>query len=240
MDLEILQKLFSIIVVDLVLSGDNAVVIGMAARRLSAANRKKAIIWGGAGAIVLRVIFTAAAALLLDVPLLQAIGGILLIFIAFRLVSPEGDGESAHVREADSLGQAIQTIILADVVMSLDNIIAVGGTAEGHLGLLLFGLIVSISLILFGSNLVAMLLQRYPWLLLIGVLVLVHAAVKMFLHDGFVADALSYEAPEWLVIVVAVMATALVLGAVRMIKGGIAGFGETAESDPHMHEITHA
>lgn len=238
MDLDILQKLLSIIVVDLVLSGDNAVVIGMAARRLSTANRKKAIIWGGAGAIVLRVIFTAAAALLLDIPLLQAIGGILLIFIAFRLVSPEGEGESAHVREADSLGQAIQTIILADVVMSLDNIIAVGGTAEGHLGLLLFGLIVSISLILFGSNLVAMLLQRYPWLLLIGVLVLVHAAVKMFLHDGFVTDGLNYEAPEWLVIVVAVMATVLVLGAVRMIKGGIAGFGDTAT--PNVNEVTHA
>lgn len=238
MDFDVIQKLISIIIVDLVLSGDNAVVIGMAARRLSPENRKRAILWGGAGAIVLRVIFTAAAALLLDVPLLQALGGILLVFIAFRLVTPEHEGEGAHVKEAGSLGQAIQTIILADVVMSLDNIIAVGGTAEGHLGLLLFGLIASITLILFGSNVVANMLQKYPWLLLIGVLVLVHAAVKMFLHDDFVEDLLDYTAPEWLVIVIAVVLTGIVLAAVRLLRGGIAGLNEPTVT--HIEDITHA
>lgn len=236
MDLNVIQKLFSIIVVDLVLSADNAVVIGMAAGRLSSENRRRAIIWGGAGAIILRVIFTAAAALLLGVPLLQAIGGILLIFIAFRLISPEPEGAESHVREADSLRQAIQTIILADVVMSLDNIIAVGGTAEGHLGLLMFGLIVSISLILFGSNLIANLLQRYPWMLLIGVVVLVHAAVKMFLHDDFVKDVLHYAAPEWLLLAVAVGTSVAMIGLVRALKGGIAGFEEHAA--PHAHDAT--
>jgi len=230
LDLAVLQKLFSIIVVDLVLSADNAVVIGMAARRLSNENRRRAIVWGGAGAIILRVIFTAAAALLLDVPLLQAIGGVLLIIIAFRLISPEPEGAGAHIREAGSLRQAVQTIILADVVMSLDNIIAVGGTAEGHLGLLLFGLIVSISLILFGSNLVASLLQRYPWMLLIGVLVLVHAAVKMFLHDDFVEKALNYRASEWALIAIAVVVAGVLIGAVRIVKGGLAGFEDKADS----------
>lgn len=240
MDLAVLQKLFSIIVVDLVLSADNAVVIGMAARRLSNENRRRAIVWGGAGAIILRVIFTAAAALLLDVPLLQAIGGVLLIIIAFRLISPEPDGAGANIREAGSLRQAVQTIILADVVMSLDNIIAVGGTAEGHLGLLLFGLIVSISLILFGSNLVASLLQRYPWVLLIGVLVLVHAAVKMFLHDDFVVRALDYRAPEWALIAIAVIVAGLLIGTVRMVKGGLAGFEAKAETGSHGADVTRA
>ncbi len=232
------QKLFSIIVVDLVLSADNAVVIGMAARRLSSKNRRQAIIWGGAGAIILRVIFTAAAALLLNVPLLQAIGGVLLIIIAFRLISPEPADAGAQIREAGSLRQAVQTIILADVVMSLDNIIAVGGTAEGHLGLMLFGLIVSITLILFGSNLVANLLQRYPWLLLIGVLVLVHAAVKMFLHDRFVEDILHYATPEWMLVAIAAGATVVVIGLVFALKGGLAGFG--SDSGAHAQDATHA
>ena len=102
MDLDVLQKLLSIIVVDLVLSADNAVVIGMAASRLSPENRKRAIIWGGAGAIGLRIAFTAAAALLLDVPLLQAIGGLLLVVIAFRLVTPEGDHDAPHITQAGS------------------------------------------------------------------------------------------------------------------------------------------
>lgn len=224
LDLDVLQKLISIIVVDLVLSADNAVVIGMAASRLSPENRKRAIIWGGAGAIGLRVIFTAVAALLLDVPLLQAIGGILLVVIAFRLITPEDTHDDPHIKQAGSLGEAVRTIILADVVMSLDNIIAVGGTSEGHLGLMLFGLIVSISLILFGSNIVANMLDRFTWLLLVGVLVLMHAATSMFLRDDFVVDALGgWEAPEWVSIGVAPVLTAIVLGIVYLRKGAVVG-----------------
>ncbi|MGC4107291.1 MAG: TerC family protein [Thermomicrobiales bacterium] len=224
MDLDVLQKLLSIIVVDLVLSADNAVVIGMAASRLSAENRKRAIIWGGAGAIGLRIIFTAAAALLLDVPLLQAIGGVLLLVIAFRLITPESGHDDPHIKQAGSLGEAIRTIILADVVMSLDNIIAVGGTSEGHLGLMLFGLIVSISLILFGSNLVANMLDRFTWLLIIGVLVLMHAATSMFLRDDFVVKALGgWEAPEWVSLAAAPILTAIILGIVYLRKGAVIG-----------------
>jgi YjbE family integral membrane protein len=233
LDLDVLQKLLSIIVVDLVLSADNAVVIGMAASRLSPENRKRAIIWGGAGAIGLRIAFTAAAALLLDVPLLQAIGGLLLVVIAFRLVTPEGDHDDPHIKQAGSLGEAIRTIILADVVMSLDNIIAVGGTSEGHLGLMLFGLIVSISLILFGSNLVANVLDRFTWLLIIGVLVLMHAATSMFLRDDFVVRALGgWESPEWVSIFAAPVLTALVLGIVYLRKGVVVGInaGQGVES----------
>jgi len=232
LDLDVLQKLLSIIVVDLVLSADNAVVIGMAASRLSPENRKRAIIWGGAGAIGLRIMFTAAAALLLDVPLLQAIGGVLLLVIAFRLVTPESGHDDPHIKQAGSLGEAIRTIILADVVMSLDNIIAVGGTSEGHLGLMLFGLIVSISLILFGSNLVANMLDRFTWLLIVGVLVLMHAATSMFLRDEFVVKALGgWEAPEWVSLVAAPVMTAIVLGIVYLRKGAVVGINAGAGTE---------
>ena len=180
-----LAAILSIVVIDLVLSGDNAVVIGMAARNLSEENRRKAIIFGGAGAIGLRILFTALATVLLGVQGLQAIGAILLVYIAFKLLRPHDDSHG-NVREADTLGDAVRTIILADVVMSLDNILAVGGAAHGHLGLLIFGLMLSIPIILFGSELVARLLGRFPAFLYVGVFVLIHSAVSMFFHDAII------------------------------------------------------
>jgi len=181
-----LAAILSIVVIDLVLSGDNAVVIGMAARNLSEENRRKAILLGGAGAIGLRILFTALATILLGVQGLQAIGAVLLIYIAFKLLRPHDDAHG-NVHEADTLGEAVRTIILADVVMSLDNILAVGGAAHGHLGLLIFGLMLSIPIILFGSELVARLLGRFPAVLYVGVLVLVHSAVAMFFHDAIIS-----------------------------------------------------
>lgn len=185
MDLGLLGPLLTIIAIDLVLSGDNAVVIGMAARRLPPTQRRKAIVWGGVGAIVLRIIFTIVAALLLDVPLLQAIGGVLLIWIAIKLLKPF-HAEEAHVTEADTLGAAIRTIILADAVMSLDNMIAVGGAAHGHLGLLLFGLALSIPILLIGSSIISRYIAKYPWLNYVGAAILVHTAMEMFFADDFV------------------------------------------------------
>jgi YjbE family integral membrane protein len=180
-----------IIAFDLILSGDNAVVIGMAANRLSTENRRRAIIIGGGGAVVLRIIFTALVALLLDVPLLQAGGGLLLIWIAFKLAKPHGHDE-ANVQAADTLMQAIQTIIIADAVMSLDNMLAVGAAAEGHLWLLLFGLGLSIPILLFGSALIAQLLSRFPILMWVGVIILLHTAVHMFADDPYVEDAFGH------------------------------------------------
>lgn len=222
LEIDFLTRLFSIVLIDLVLSGDNAVVIGMAARRLSDENRRKAIIWGGVGAVALRVLFTVAAALLLGLPYLQAIGGILLLWIAIRLIKPSH--EEAHIHEAGSLGDAIRTIILADVVMSLDNILAVGGAAHGHLGLLVFGLMLSIPILMLGSNLVAKVLQRLPILLYIGVFVLVHAAVGMILGDKLIADI--YESNEWIVLAAALVITAALVLAVRLIAGGLAGIDD--------------
>ena len=184
--LDLLVPILSIIVIDLVLSGDNAVVIGMAARRLSPENRRRAIIFGGAGAVGLRILFTAMAALLLDVPYIQFFGGLLLLWIAVRLLKPQD--HSAHITEAGSLREAIRTIVLADVVMSLDNILAVGGAAHGNLWLLLFGLVLSIPILLLGSELVARLLGRYPFLVYVGAIVLVHTALAMLVEDPIVHD----------------------------------------------------
>lgn len=203
---DVLTAVFAIIVIDLVLSGDNAVVIGMAARRLSPENRRRAIIFGGAGAVGLRVLFTAMAALLLDIPYLQLIGGVLLVWIAWRLLKPSGHGE--HVSEANTLGEAIRTIVMADVVMSLDNILAVGGAADGDLRLLLFGLLLSIPILLLGSELVARLLGRFPALLYLGVLVLLHTAVTMILEDPFVEHRVA-EPPVLGIWAIALVGTAL-------------------------------
>jgi YjbE family integral membrane protein len=212
---ESLTAILSIIVIDLVLSGDNAVVIGMAARSLSGENRRRAIIIGGAGAIGLRIIFTALATLLLGIPGLQAIGGALLFWIAFKLLRPQG-GEQGTVKEAGTLGEAIRTIILADVVMSLDNILAVGGAAQGHLNLLIFGLLLSIPIILFGSELVARLLARFPAFIYVGAFVLIHAAVAMILHDPTLSDRFHTNLLQEILLSLAL--TGILVGIVRLVS----------------------
>ena len=214
--IDLLSRLLGIIVIDLVLSGDNAVVIGMAARRLSPENRRRAIIFGGAGAIGLRILFTAMAALLLGVPYLQAAGGLLLLWIAYKLIKPQDHG--AHVSEAGSLGEAIRTIILADVVMSLDNILAVGGAAHGNLWLLLFGLALSIPIILLGSEVVARLLGRFPILVYVGAIVLILTAVGMILEDKLIHDV--YEASAMETTLFSAVAAAVVILFGRRSRGG--------------------
>ncbi len=211
MDLDFATKVLSIIAIDLVLSGDNAVVIAMASRRLPAEQRKKAIIFGGGGAVVLRILFTIGAALLLDVPLLQAIGGLLLVYIAIKLVRPAG-GEHGDIKEADTLGAAIRTIVMADVVMSLDNMLAVGGAAHGHIGLLIFGLMLSIPILLFGSSAIARLIDRYPWLNLVGAAILVHTAMEMFFKDKYVRDIIHMERPIELGVILAIVLAVVALG----------------------------
>jgi YjbE family integral membrane protein len=147
---------------------------------------------------------------LLDIPLLRAIGGVLLLWIAYKLVRPHEDAH--NVSEADSLAQAVKTIILADFVMSLDNILAVGGASEGHLGLLVFGLIFSIPILMLGSELVARVLGRLPILLYVGVVVLVITATRMILHDDVVKDY--YHA--------SLLETAILAG---LLSAGIIWFG---------------
>ncbi len=186
-----LTSVLGIVVIDLVLSGDNALVIGMAARRLPYHRRRLAILLGGAGAIVLRVLFAAIAALLLAIPLLQAAGGLLLLWIARKLLR---ERESSHqVAESVSVLGALRTIVLADVVMSLDNILGVAGASHGSLGLLIFGLLLSMPLILSGSGLVARLMNRLPWLELVGAGVLAWTAGTMIAEDPIVGGLLPLE-----------------------------------------------
>lgn len=183
-DLQLIKAVLSIVMIDLVLSGDNAVVIGMAARRLPPAQQRRAMFYGAAGAVGLRVLFTALAALLLGIPLVQAVGGLVLIWIAYKLLRDE---ESEHtVNAGNTLAEAVRTIVLADVIMSLDNILAVGGAAHGNLWLLIFGLALSMPIILFGSRLVAVLLNRLTWLVYLGAAVLAYTAAEMILKDGLV------------------------------------------------------
>jgi len=211
---ESLTAIVSIIIIDLVLSGDNAVVIGMAARSLSAENRRRAIVYGGAGAVGLRILFTVLATVLLGIPYLQAIGGVLLFYIAFRLLRPQHDAHG-DIKEAGSLREAIQTIILADVVMSLDNILAVAGAAHGDIRLLIFGLLLSIPILLFGSELVARLLGRFPAFLYLGAFVLVHAAVAMVLHDKTFEGRI--HTVMWQELALSLAITALIIGLVRLL-----------------------
>ena len=208
--LDLLKALLSIVVIDLVLSGDNAVVIGMAARLLPPEQRRQAIVLGGVGAVGLRVIFTALVAMLLGIPLLQACGGALLAWIAYKVLR-QTHGTQA-VKEASTLARAVRTIILADVIMSLDNILAVGGAAHGNVPLLLFGLGLSIPLILLGSSLVAAVMNRLPWLAYVGAAILVYTAVEMLLDDPVLRPYYPHAAWfEW--------------GAILIVVLGILGLG---------------
>jgi YjbE family integral membrane protein len=174
-----------IFMIDLVLSSDNAVVIGMACRGLPPKEQRLAVMYGTLGAIVLRVVLTGMTTWMLDIPLVKAVGGILLLWIAWKLMFAD-DGETTDVACVRSVGQAIKTIILADFVMSLDNVLAVGGAADGDLWLVLFGLGLSIPLLMWGSAWVARLMNRFPSLVLCGAGVLTYTAADMCLEDPYV------------------------------------------------------
>lgn len=172
-----------IIAIDVVLSGDNAVVIALACRNLSLEQRKKGIFWGVAGAVCLRICLTAFAALLLDLPWLKLVGGCLLIWIAIKLVLPEEDGGD-DIEAASHLWGAVKTIIVADFVMSLDNVIGVAGAAHGNLALLLFGLVVSIPLIVWSSQLIMHAMERWPVIVWLGAALLGYVAGEMMAGDA--------------------------------------------------------
>lgn len=187
-----LGPLGGIILVDLVLSGDNALVIGAAASKLPKRQRLLAILLGGGGAIVLRIAFAIIATLLLQLPLLKAIGGVLLLVIAVRLLmdrkSGTGSDEEKRALERDAGGKrgffpALMTILIADATMSLDNVLAVGALAAGELPILALGLLLSIIFLLVGSALISELIARLPWLLDLASLVLGWTASHMILDD---------------------------------------------------------
>ena len=180
--------LVKVLAVNLILSGDNAVVIAMAARSLQGSQRRQAIIWGAVGAVALRLVFAAIISFLLEIPFLQVAGGLLLIWIAWKLVLDEAEEEGEEKIEAgQSAWQAIRIIIVADAVMSLDNVIALVGAArlggEVNFWLLIIGLATTVPLVVFGAALLTSLLDRFPILIYAGAALLIYIAVEMFFAD---------------------------------------------------------
>jgi YjbE family integral membrane protein len=178
-----LSAVIAIVLIDLALSGDNALLIGMAARRLPDVQRRRAIVLGGGLAVVLRILSAAVVTFLLAIPYLQLAGGVVLAVIAYRLVRPAAADAHSSVRPASSLREAVLTILVADAAMSIENVLGVGGAAHGDLPLLAFGLVISIPIVLFGSGAIAVVLDRAPRLVWLGALALIWTAADMILGD---------------------------------------------------------
>jgi YjbE family integral membrane protein len=187
-DPEFWARWLSIVILDLTLAGDNALVIAMAVRTLPRRQQFWGRMWGSIGAVGLRLVFIAIITYLLQIPLLQFVGGLLLIWIAVKLVRQQGGGEGeGHVRHGTSLFQAIWIIVVADVVMSLDNVLAVAGAAHGNMLLVVFGVGLSLPLVVWGSGILARLMVRYPWIIWLGGGILGYVAGEMMLKDFWIA-----------------------------------------------------
>jgi YjbE family integral membrane protein len=173
--------LLQILLINVVLSADNALVISLATRNLRPSLQKRAAMWGTMGAVLIRFVLTGTAVYFLRIPFLQMIGGFFLLILAYKLL--RGDREDHHVVEARGLSQAIRVILLADLIMSFDNVIAIAGIARGDLWILLAGIALSVPIIIYGSRLVSYGLGKYPVLLYVGVAVLGWTGGTMILED---------------------------------------------------------
>lgn len=200
---EWLWLFLQIMLINIVLSGDNAVVIAMASKNLPKHQRKQAIWWGAFGAIGLRVVLTIIAVYVLKVPYIQTAGSLLLLWIAVKLLTDD-EGHS-NIREAPTLGKAIWTIIVADFVMSLDNVLAIAAKANGDLAVIILGIGLSIPLIIWGSTMVVQLLNRFPVLVYLGAAILGYTAGEMFIADEKVSHIVLQAVPHQVVPLVGAM-----------------------------------
>jgi len=225
-DPEFWARLASIVLIDLTLAGDNALVIALAVRSLPKRQQLLGRIWGTAGAVLLRLIFIAVATWLLTIPLLQVVGGILLVWIALRLVRQDA-GADAHVRHGTTLREAVWIIVVADAAMSLDNVLAVAAAAHGDLLLVVFGIGLSLPLVVWGSGLLAWLMNRFTWIIWLGGGVLGYFAGEMILRDRALERWFG-PWPEWLH--AAPIMLALVIGALgwRFAQNGRKHVAESA------------
>jgi YjbE family integral membrane protein len=215
-DPEFWTALLTIIGVNIVLSGDNAVVIALAARSLPGKQQKQAIIWGSGAAIVMRIVLTLFAVALLALPYLKLVGAVLLLWIGVKLLIPEDD--DPDVKAGDNLWIAIRTILVADLVMSLDNVIAVAAAAGGHWGLMIIGLAISIPLVIFGATLLVKVMERWPIIITIGAGLLGFVAGEMAWDDGAIAS-FTQAYPPMMKYAVALIGAALVVGLGRIFVG---------------------
>ena len=184
-DPEFWARVLGIIVIDLTLAGDNALVIALAVRTLPKRQQFWGRIWGTAGAVGLRLLFITVATMLLKIPFLQAVGGLLLLWIAVKLVRQQ-TGAEGHVRHGGSLREAVWIIIVADAVMSLDNVLAVAAAAHGDLTLVVFGIALSLPIVVWGSGLLAALMNRFVWIIWLGGGILGYVAGEMILKERHV------------------------------------------------------
>ena len=176
------SALLAIILIDLVLAGDNAIVIALAARNLPAHLQKKAIVWGTVGAIVVRSTMTVAVVWLLQIPGLMLVGGLGLLWIAYRLLADTGGGEHDGPVVSTFWG-AMKTIVVADALMGIDNVLGVAGAAQGSFDLVIIGLLISVPIVVFGSTLVLKLVERFPVIIKLGAAVLAFTAAKMIISE---------------------------------------------------------
>ena len=210
--MDFLGALAAIVLIDLVLAGDNAIVIALAARNLPQALQRRAIVWGTAGAVVVRASLTVGVLWLLQIPGLMLAGGVLLVWIAYRLLVP-GDTEGGHeVTPAASFWAAMRTIVIADAVMGLDNVLGVAGAAQGSALLVVLGLLISIPIMVCGSTLVLRLLERMAFLVYLGGAVLAWTAAKLILGEPRIAELVAPQplarAGFYVALVVAVLGAA--------------------------------
>jgi YjbE family integral membrane protein len=213
---ELFTILLSIILIDLVLAGDNAIVIGLAARSLPKDQQKKAIIWGTFGAIAIRATATVFVVWLLKIPGLLLVGGFILIWIAYQLlVKEEGSG---NVKSSSTLFGAIKTIIIADVMMGLDNVLAIAGAAHGHFILVIIGLLISVPLVVWGSQIILKWMERFPVLIYVGAGVLAMTAGKMIVDEKYIHPYFDGNPIlKWTFISI-VVAAVLILGKIKKSK----------------------
>jgi YjbE family integral membrane protein len=193
---EFLSALLAIVIIDLILAGDNAIVIALAARNLPDKLRTKAIVWGTVGAIVVRSAMTLVVVWLLKIPGLLLAGGALLLWIAYKLLTDHNDGEDGHsVKPASNFWAAMKTIVVADAVMGLDNVLAVAGAAHGSFLLVVLGLLISIPIVIWGSTLILKYVQKYPSIVYVGAGVLVWTAIKMMTGEPLVKEYVAAAGP---------------------------------------------
>lgn len=206
----------SIILIDLVLAGDNAVVIAMAVRHLPPAQRRKGIVLGAGAAVGLRVVATFFVAQLLSMPYVKLAGGALILWIAVKLFLDSGEGVD-HNADARTLWQAVRLIVVADISLSVDNMLAVGGASHGSFFLLLFGLVVSVPFVVFTSDVLSRLMSRYPGIVLVGAALLGKIGTEMIVTDSLVASHLLLAA--WQIYVLQASGAVGVLVAGRLLSG---------------------
>ncbi len=216
-----LVRLLNIAVIDIALSGDNAIVIGMAAASLPRSQRKWAIVFGGACAIALRIGLTAFASFLMGIPYLAAVGGLVLVWVVYRLLKLDaGSEEEKKVKEAGNLRQAILLIAVADFMMSLDNVIAVAGSAHGSFFLLMAGLLLSMPLLLTAGGFISALIDKARWLIYLGAFAISFTAARMVFQDK--AIEARFPVPETLVTLASLFAGLLIPAACWLLNRALA------------------